>query len=135
MDHAARGPVAAYVLVPYGDGYHLALAEADGARDGADLTRAIRSLPAGVPLVPVPGQSRRLTRADLDACAALGLPEPPYFNGADPVPVGRVLERIGQWAATGRPQALGELGQVYLALGLDREALVARLPATAAEAL
>ena len=47
--------------------------EADGASDGADLTRTIRPLPAGVPLLPVPDQSRRLTRADLDAWAALGL--------------------------------------------------------------
>src|SRR5262249_56388836 len=71
--HADRGPVAAYVLVPEGDGYHLALAEADGASDGADLTRTIRALPAGVPVVRVPGQSARLTRDDLDAWAALGL--------------------------------------------------------------
>jgi len=73
VDHAAQGPVAAYVLVPEGDGYHLALAQAAGASDGADLTRAVRALPAGVPLLPVPGQSRRLTRNDLDAWAALGL--------------------------------------------------------------
>jgi alkylation response protein AidB-like acyl-CoA dehydrogenase len=73
VDHAARGPVAAYVLVPEGDGYHLALAETDRASAGADLTRAIRSLPAGVPVVRVPHQSRRLTRDDLDAFAALGL--------------------------------------------------------------
>src|SRR5262249_54352751 len=72
VDHAARGPVAAYVLVPDGDGYHLACAETDGACDGADLTRTIRALPAGVPVVRVP-QSRRLTRDDLDAWAALGL--------------------------------------------------------------
>jgi alkylation response protein AidB-like acyl-CoA dehydrogenase len=73
VDPAAQGPVAAYVLVPDGDGYRLALVEADGARDGADLTRAIRSLPAGVPVRPVRDQSRRLTRDDLDAWAALGL--------------------------------------------------------------
>lgn len=73
VDHAPQGPTAAYVLVPEGDGYHLALAEADGASDGADLTRTIRSLPAGVSLRPVPDQSRRLTRDDLDAWAALGL--------------------------------------------------------------
>src|SRR5262249_26165982 len=72
VDQAARGPVAAYVLVPDGDGYHLACAETDGACDGADLTRTIRALPAGVPVVRVP-QSRRLTRDDLDAWAALGL--------------------------------------------------------------
>src|SRR5262249_29481764 len=73
VDHAAQGPVAAYVLVPDGDGYHLALAETDGASDGADLTRTIRSLPPGVPVVRVPDQPRRLTREDLDAWAALGL--------------------------------------------------------------
>ena len=73
VDHAAHGPVAAYVLVPAGDGYHLALAEAKGANDGADLTRTIRSVPAGVPVLPVPDQSRRLTRDDLAAWAALGL--------------------------------------------------------------
>jgi alkylation response protein AidB-like acyl-CoA dehydrogenase len=61
VDHAAHGPVAAYVLVLEGGSYRLALAEADGASDGADLTRTIRSLPPGVPLVPVPGQSRLLT--------------------------------------------------------------------------
>ncbi|HXJ37268.1 MAG TPA: acyl-CoA dehydrogenase family protein [Candidatus Eisenbacteria bacterium] len=73
VDHAARGPVAAYVLVPEGDGYHLALATTDGANDGADLTRAIRPLPAGTSVVRVPDQSRRLTHEDLDAWAALGL--------------------------------------------------------------
>ena len=73
VDYTAKGRIAAYVPVPEGDGYHLALVEADGASDGADLTRPIRSLPAGVPLLPVPDQSRRLTRDDLDAWAALGL--------------------------------------------------------------
>src|SRR5262249_34458440 len=73
VDHPAQGPVAAYVLVPEGDGYRLALAPADGASDGADLTRSLRSLPVGVPVVRVPDQSRRLTRDDLEAWAALGL--------------------------------------------------------------
>jgi alkylation response protein AidB-like acyl-CoA dehydrogenase len=73
VDHAAHGPVAGYVLVPDGEGYRLALAQADGARDGADLTRAIRAIPAGVPLLPVRDQSRRLTRDDVEAWAALGL--------------------------------------------------------------
>jgi alkylation response protein AidB-like acyl-CoA dehydrogenase len=45
----------------------------DGARDGADLTRAIRRLAAGAPVLPVSDSSRLLTRADLDAWAALGL--------------------------------------------------------------
>jgi alkylation response protein AidB-like acyl-CoA dehydrogenase len=73
VDCAGEGPVAAYVLVPDGDGYRLALAQGEHASDGADLTRAIRLLPAGVTLLPVPGQTRRLLRADLDAWAALGL--------------------------------------------------------------
>jgi alkylation response protein AidB-like acyl-CoA dehydrogenase len=89
IDHAAQGPVAAYVLVPDGDGYSLALVEAEGANDGADLTRAIRRLPAGVCPLPVPDQSRRLTRADLDAWATLGL----ALTSADMVGVMRgVLE-------------------------------------------
>jgi alkylation response protein AidB-like acyl-CoA dehydrogenase len=66
-------PVAAYVLAPDGDGYRLALAKAGGTSEGADLTRAIRSLPAGVPVLPAGDQSRRLTRDDLAAWAALGL--------------------------------------------------------------
>jgi alkylation response protein AidB-like acyl-CoA dehydrogenase len=73
VDHAADGPVAAYVLVPEADGHRLALVKADGARDGADLTRAVRRIPAGASLLAVPGQSRRLTRDDLDAWTALGL--------------------------------------------------------------
>jgi len=73
VDHAAQGRVSAYVLVPEDDGYRLALAQADAPRDGADLTRAIRSLPAGVPVLPVRDQSRRLTRDDVAAWAALGL--------------------------------------------------------------
>ncbi|MEW6272184.1 MAG: acyl-CoA dehydrogenase family protein [Thermodesulfobacteriota bacterium] len=73
VDHAAPGRIAAYVLIADGDGYRLALADGEGVRDGADLTRAIRALPAGVPLLPVRDQSRPLTRDDLDAWAALGL--------------------------------------------------------------
>jgi alkylation response protein AidB-like acyl-CoA dehydrogenase len=73
VDAATQGPLAAYVLVPDGDGQRLALVEADGPRDGVDLTRAIRSLPAGAPVRPVPGQSRRLTRAHLAAWETLGL--------------------------------------------------------------
>lgn len=72
VDHVARGPVTAYVLVREGDGYHLALAEGAASSDGADLTRTIGALPAGLPL-RVPEQSRRLTRGDIDAWVALGL--------------------------------------------------------------
>lgn len=73
VDCAAQGIVAAYVLIRERDGYRLALAQADAASASADLTRRIRALPAGVPVVPVKDQSRRITRNDLDAWAALGL--------------------------------------------------------------
>jgi alkylation response protein AidB-like acyl-CoA dehydrogenase len=73
VDCAAQGPAAAYVLVPEGDGHRLAQVRVDVASDGADLTRAIRELPAGAPLLPVPDQSRLLTRSDLEAWATLGL--------------------------------------------------------------
>ncbi|HWP65968.1 MAG TPA: acyl-CoA dehydrogenase family protein [Candidatus Limnocylindria bacterium] len=80
VDTAPQGPIAAYVLVPEGDGYRLALVRSDGAvadaappSRGTDLTRAIRSLPAGVRVQPVPDQTRRLTRDDLAAWTALGL--------------------------------------------------------------
>jgi alkylation response protein AidB-like acyl-CoA dehydrogenase len=73
VDCAAAGPAAAYVLVPEGEGFRLATVEVDGASHGADLTRAIRPIPAGAGVRPIAGQSRLLERADLDAWAALGL--------------------------------------------------------------
>jgi alkylation response protein AidB-like acyl-CoA dehydrogenase len=74
VDDGRRGSVAAYVLVPEGDGYRLALAQAEGASDdGADLTRRIRTIPAGAPVLPVADATRRLTPGDLDTWAALGL--------------------------------------------------------------
>jgi alkylation response protein AidB-like acyl-CoA dehydrogenase len=77
VDSHTQSPVAAYVLVPEGDGYRLARVEAEsagaGASDGADLTRTIRVLPAGMRVLPVPDQSRRLTPDDLAAWSALGL--------------------------------------------------------------
>jgi hypothetical protein len=73
VDCPAEGSASAYVLAPAGDGYRLALAPVEGAREGADLTRAIRTLSQGAPLAEVKGQSRLVTRADLDAWTALGL--------------------------------------------------------------
>ena len=70
---AVPGTVAAYVLLPDGAGYRLGLVEAAGGSDGADLTRSVRSLPAGVPVVRVADQRRPLTRGDLDAWTTLGL--------------------------------------------------------------
>jgi alkylation response protein AidB-like acyl-CoA dehydrogenase len=73
VDCAAAGPAAAYVLAPEGDGYRLATAEVDSASHGTDLTRTVRAIPAAAPVLPVPDQSRLLTRADLDSWATLGL--------------------------------------------------------------
>jgi alkylation response protein AidB-like acyl-CoA dehydrogenase len=73
IDCGAEEPAAAYVLVPEGGAYRLAQVRPAAAREGADLTRALRPLPAGTPVHVVPDQSRLLTRADLDAWAALGL--------------------------------------------------------------
>jgi len=73
VDGAALTSREAYVLVPDGDGFHLARVDADGTGDGADLTRTICEIPAGSSLLPVEGQSRLLTREDLDAWTALGL--------------------------------------------------------------
>jgi len=73
IECGARGPAAAYVLAPEGDGFRLAHVPVDGPGDGADLTRAIRQIPAGAPVARVPDPSRLLTAADLDAWATLGL--------------------------------------------------------------
>ena len=73
VDCATESQSAVYVLCPEGGGYHLAQVQVDGAREGADLTRTIREVPADAPLLAVPDQSRVLTRADLDSWATLGL--------------------------------------------------------------
>jgi alkylation response protein AidB-like acyl-CoA dehydrogenase len=73
---AADDLEAAYVLVPDGDGYRLGQVRVGADRDagtGTDLTRAIRVIPAGVPVHAVAGQSRLLTEDDLAAWSALGL--------------------------------------------------------------
>jgi len=114
VDHAAYGPVSAYVLVPDGDGYHLALAATDGTSGGADLTRAIRALPAGVPVVQVPDQARRLTRDDLDAWTALGLALTSadavgLMRGVLDVSVGYAQDRKQYGVAIGTFQAMQHL--------------------------
>ena len=67
----------AYVLVPDGDGYQLASVpipdDAEPAAQSTDLTRAMRTIPAGAPVVAMPGQQRRLTDHDLAQWSALGL--------------------------------------------------------------
>jgi alkylation response protein AidB-like acyl-CoA dehydrogenase len=73
VDCGAQAATSAYVLVPDGDGHRLAAVRLDGAPGGIDLTRAIRTIAAGAPVHPVAGASRSLTRADVEAWAALGL--------------------------------------------------------------
>jgi alkylation response protein AidB-like acyl-CoA dehydrogenase len=75
VDCAASAPAAAYVVVPEGGGHRLAQVRVASAAagPGSDLTRGVRSLPPGAPVVPVPDQTRLLTRADLDSWATLGL--------------------------------------------------------------
>lgn len=63
----------AYVLVGDGDGYRLAQVRVDAAREGADLTRSVRSIPVGTALDDVAGQRRMLTTEDLARWCALGL--------------------------------------------------------------
>ena len=73
VDVSSRGRFVAYVLMPEEGGHRLAIAEADAAAEGTDLTRAVRELPPGTPIRPAAGASRLLTRDDLDAWTALGL--------------------------------------------------------------
>jgi alkylation response protein AidB-like acyl-CoA dehydrogenase len=78
VDCASESRNAAVVLVPESDGYRLAQVQVDTANDGADLTptdltRTIRPVPAGTPVLEMPDQRRILTREDLQSWAALGL--------------------------------------------------------------
>jgi hypothetical protein len=77
IDGVAESAGGVYVLCPEAGGYRLAQVDAGGAEAGADggtdLTRAVRRIPAGAKVCAVPGPSRILTRADLDAWSALGL--------------------------------------------------------------
>jgi alkylation response protein AidB-like acyl-CoA dehydrogenase len=69
-------PASAYVLVPEGSGYRLAQLHGDGmsgAGSGADLTRAVRAIPAGAPVHAIADQRRLLTDDDLAEWSALGL--------------------------------------------------------------
>jgi alkylation response protein AidB-like acyl-CoA dehydrogenase len=139
VDHAAEGPVAAYVLVPDGDGHRLALVRSEGASDGADLTRTIRRIPAGTSLLPVRDQSRRLTRDDLDAWGALGL----ALTSADLVGVMRGVLDVSVAYAKDRKQygvAIGSFQAVQHLLAearclMEGALSVAQYPAWAADQL
>lgn len=95
----ARDVDRAYLVVPDGEGFRLARAAIDGATGGADLTRAVRRVPAGTALEDVPGQQRPLTRDDLMQWRALGL----ALTSADLVGVMRgVLDVTVEYAAERR---------------------------------
>jgi alkylation response protein AidB-like acyl-CoA dehydrogenase len=70
VDAAADQVDVAYVLVPDGDGYRLAQVRIETDAKGADLTRAVRSIPAGAKVDELSGA---LTKDDLVAWTALGL--------------------------------------------------------------
>jgi Acyl-CoA dehydrogenase, C-terminal domain len=59
-------PHPVYVLLPEGGSYRLGEVRLDGAREGADLTRAIRVVPAGAPVLEVAGAPRLLARTSAD---------------------------------------------------------------------
>jgi alkylation response protein AidB-like acyl-CoA dehydrogenase len=72
----------AFVLVPEGPDYRLAQVSLDSGRGepahagrswGSDITRSVRTIPAGAQLQDVPDQRRVLTDDDLAASTALGL--------------------------------------------------------------
>ncbi len=89
----------AYVLVPDGAGYRLAEVPVDRTPGGTDLTRAVRTIPAGTGVRPVGDQRRLLTAADLTEWSALGL----ALTSADLVGVMRgVLDVTVAYAAERR---------------------------------
>jgi hypothetical protein len=76
VDPDPTGTDPAFVLVADGDGFSLARIPSAGdpaATPGTDLTRAVRTIPAGAPVTEVGGQSRRLTADDLAQWSTLGL--------------------------------------------------------------
>jgi len=129
----------AYVLAREGDGYRLATVEVAGEGGGADLTRALRPIPAGTPCPLVPDQSRLLTRADLDAWTALGL----ALTSADLVGLMRGVIDVSVAYARERKQYGVAIGSFQAVQHLLAEAQVlaegarsaAAYPAWAADAL
>src|SRR5262245_46522938 len=73
IDCAADSLGSGYVVVPERDGYRLAQVQIDAESESADLTRAIRKVPAQTPVLEVREQRRVLTRDDLDSWVDLGL--------------------------------------------------------------
>ena len=73
VDAGTEGVDVAYVLVPDGAGCRLAQVPIGGAGEGADLTRAVRRIPAGAPLAEVSGRPGLVNQDDLARWTALGL--------------------------------------------------------------
>lgn len=73
VDSAGEHVGLAYLLVPTNGGSRLGQVRLDAGPDGADLTRAVRAVPAGAPVLEVAGQRRFLTDDDMDHWTALGL--------------------------------------------------------------
>ncbi len=106
---------AGLLVVVVGAGYLLL---APGARPAVSFPRVQQKIePDGRRTVTV-------NKARLAATfARAGLPDPPDLNGADPVPVGVLMESARAWVETRDPAALGRLGQVYQALEEHEAAL------------
>jgi alkylation response protein AidB-like acyl-CoA dehydrogenase len=119
VDCDAESAHAAYVLRPESGGYRLAQIRVDAAREGADLTRALRTIPAGTPVRDVPGPSRLLTSADLDAWAALGL----ALASADLIGVARGVLDVSVAYAKERKQYGAAIGSFQAVQHLLAEAL------------
>jgi hypothetical protein len=100
VDAADEQVGTAYVLVPAGTDCRLAQVRLDGAGDGADLTRAVRPIPAGTPVIEVSGQRRLLSVDDLSHWTALGL----ALTSADLVGLMRGVLDITVGYATDRRQ-------------------------------
>jgi alkylation response protein AidB-like acyl-CoA dehydrogenase len=75
VDAAGEPLGRAFVLVPDESGFGLGAVALDAAEppSGADLTRAVREIPAGTPVELVTEQARALDADDLAAWSALGL--------------------------------------------------------------
>jgi len=72
VDAAATTGDQAYVLVPQDHGFRLGCVALDVTTGGADLTRAVRTIPAGATVAGLAGD-RLLTHDDLASWTALGL--------------------------------------------------------------
>jgi alkylation response protein AidB-like acyl-CoA dehydrogenase len=73
IDCATESAGTALVLTPEAGGFRLGRVRLDGAREAADLTRAVRTVPSGARVEPACDPGRLLSPADLDAWTALGL--------------------------------------------------------------